>query len=960
MRKVCDSANFSRKKQGFVKLLKFPMSALLDLFTRYGNLPHNLVRNDLMFSNQSSFFLQTWRVRFLRDVVVPIITGGTEGQIHLFLSNFVSLIESEILLQIQSDIEFLRDIIACINDDDSTPPSGSASATPRRPASPSLSPQVSHQDGVLPSDATVDNRDSDAEMDKDAVETGKKSRGTMVALTSTKSEMQTAATLAHKMDTSLFDIIPTDFLPLEFVLSTDLQHDIHEDKGRNIFCPKFSLFSNCSDVYKKSDVRESNQVHDEGLKLVDNYTVSSGPATHSRRDALRFLVELFDLAKGQPASSREALYHTLFDPMSKMFPSLVKILSERNASAEDVQNVLTLLSYALTADKNLIRRQISDIVFSSKPIPEPAPRSEKASNTFSSSPSEEQDLLSLRPPSSDNSNHSETTMSLSQLEPLLRKSLGRIRSALMQLDDGASIRFADKVREYSSRINVYSALKIKIDQDRASYVTEEMLIEREQHFFSLLKLSNKSFLPLGEHGSVISLPNNCTSLMHLLVWRAVDDPCVQIQGKSIELLRNMMNMDGVASTLDEEDGMFRFQQFSRDFFSGPYKWMLFSFVHPELPQLKLMSPTFAMKCLPAVLKAQGIVLPDATIDKENYLEARQDARLTGFQSRQTPLVLTRFLSIEVIDRLAAGFSISPIPPFPGAKGVDVMPGSISADPLRNCTNTEKICFARNLYEALGMDVKMLRLVGSETLSTIHSRQVVSEFLIDAFIQFSDQSVIAARWTHGVESKLLRLLRYPQRTLVLTGIRLLKAFVNMDFSNFLTPKAFIERNLLSAYVATFLKTIAIPTGSAFDAGSMNSLSQPAGETVATGMELDAATSGRKKSAVENHSSVLAMLPNSTREAILARQRELGTDVQTGKRMLTAQDTNTLAISSDMESNQRMVTLRKKALFPHITLLGSAFLDFLKLLAKSPKRMIWNRFSKAYAPFLDLVSDLPFSH
>jgi len=81
--------------------------------------------------------------------------------------------------------------------------------------------------------------------------------------------------------------------------------------------------------------------------------------------------------------------------------------------------------------------------------------------------------------------------------------------------------------------------------------------------------------PYGEHGALLPTPDRFSSLLHLLLWRAVDDPEPSIQQAALDVFRVLANPDTFPSSHDRE----QFLQLVYESYTG---WLCAPFTLPAL------------------------------------------------------------------------------------------------------------------------------------------------------------------------------------------------------------------------------------------------------------------------------------------------------------------------------------------------------------------------------------------
>lgn len=224
-------------------------------------------------------------------------------------------------------------------------------------------------------------------------------------------------------------------------------------------------------------------------------------APHSPREAaLLFLGELSAIVRSLPPTTRAVYHRSLLE--RPLFPALEAVLGDRHASVREASAALELLA-GVTAFDGAHLRDFRDYCDKQKRLPEPAP--------LHPPPGVKPVPVGAFPPF------------LPPGTPTLPSDalLAHVRTTV--IDDGASIRLYEKLHALAA------------GGELGGLVTS---VEELPRF-------NEARQPYGEHGRLLPLggpkgDGRPLTMLHKLVWRAVDDPEPSIQSAALDLIRSLL------------------------------------------------------------------------------------------------------------------------------------------------------------------------------------------------------------------------------------------------------------------------------------------------------------------------------------------------------------------------------------------------------------------------------------
>lgn len=399
-------------------------------------------------------------------------------------------------------------------------------------------------------------------------------------------------------------------------------------------------------------------------------TDSAARPTRCRSDALAFLFELTAIAKTLQLPNKNAYFRTLLDVGAPFYALFEPVLGDRHATVREVSMALDIVHAFVMFDAASLR----DYCVKQRRHPPSPPDSVAAASRHSVSAAAAEAIAAAE------------------------AAAGAAPAAVPFVDDGASIRLYEKL-----------AANNLLPPESAPAAA------------ALLTSYNEVHRAGGEHGLLVHGVDRFASLLHRLVWRAVDDPEPSIQSSACDVLRVLLEVDGPLTATAEPDS------FVYGFYDHYLAWLVTPFLHPSLPALpEPAAPSATMRMLDTLLSAHG------SLEK----------------------VPSQTLKDQVVQRLAAGFDGS---------------------------------------------------VGRETPQSKASKAAIAE-LVCFCVQHHAYRMKYFALRANLVPRMLRLLRYREKHMVLLAVRLLRTIIGVkdEFYNRALVKAEVFAPLVAAFLANGLR------------------------------------------------------------------------------------------------------------------------------------------------------------
>lgn len=321
-----------------------------------------------------------------------------------------------------------------------------------------------------------------------------------------------------------------------------------------------------------------------------------------RCDALRFLSELVMMAKGKTAAQKSAFFRQLFDKLGPGSPYAVlePVLGDRHATVDEVTCAFELLRDFATFDLHSLRVYIAQ----KKNHPPAPPRRGSTTDAGSAAARSSTSIHTAVPSSHDSQstgagNSQKTSDSASS--PLAASDAASLQQAGASSSSSSSMSNQDPPPAVvepivADPIDDGHSIRLYEKLEALGLTVEGAPRPHGQHTREQLQQYNVTQRGVGEHGRLVDHPTSGTSstLMHKIVWRAVDDPDSGIQGLACDTVR--MVLEAEPGTLYGDAAM------SIDVVLNTYlPWLLTPFTHPDLPEPINHRPGAAMTALKAML-----------------------------------------------------------------------------------------------------------------------------------------------------------------------------------------------------------------------------------------------------------------------------------------------------------------------------------------------------------------------
>lgn len=278
--------------------------------------------------------------------------------------------------------------------------------------------------------------------------------------------------------------------------------------------------------------------------------------TRKRRDALLFIQELVNIGRSKAVTLRTAFFRSMNERLNPVFSLLEKVIGDRNATVEELLTTFDIMIAFATNDTISLR----EYALSQKRHP-PLPPRKLNNNTSAWS-------------GSMGTNNNPLSGSASLLGVVNdNSSLSAYSDYPVTIDDGLSIRLHEKL-------------------DNLGLLRQSDWKQR----IPKLKEYNVENRHLGEHGRLVENVNSVSSLLHKLVWRAVDDPDQGIQSTACDILRLILDFDPTM-TFGHSTAI------TEIFFQHYMPWLVIPFTHNDLLEPLNNDPKVPMENLKVLLSS---------------------------------------------------------------------------------------------------------------------------------------------------------------------------------------------------------------------------------------------------------------------------------------------------------------------------------------------------------------------
>lgn len=329
---------------------------------------------------------------------------------------------------------------------------------------------------------------------------------------------------------------------------------------------------------------------------------------------------------------------------------------------------------------------------------------------------------------------------------------------------------------------------------------------------------NERYRDAGEHGTLIQRVDRSSSLLHVLVWRTVDDPEPSVQAEAANALRALLyTVDGLPTSEREA--------FLTLFYEAAIGWLTLPFSLPTLPHLPVGDPDAAMAAL-AVAMRSAAAAPGARANE-----------LTGVHVLSAPLRRCMLAALQPAPQPLPPVSVlapaSPPPPVSPHGASSTLPPSgdaaaVAASPVCVGTGSSPPASAGEddgmvssqqptvpvpqqppapavFTPALPPGLERLSggssVIGAESAASKASKLAILD-LIGGFIE--RHGFRAKFWVLStvILPRIMRLTRYTEPHMVLAALRLLKAVIQQK-DDFLL-KALVTKHVFADVIAAYVR------------------------------------------------------------------------------------------------------------------------------------------------------------
>ena len=281
---------------------------------------------------------------------------------------------------------------------------------------------------------------------------------------------------------------------------------------------------------------------------------SQNSATKDRKDALLFMQELVNIGRTKQPSLRASFFRSLNERLNPVYGLLETIIGDRNATVLELATAFDIMITFATNDAVALR----EYVIAQKRHPPPPPR--RFSNVVTAA-------LSVSSSASSLENRTlYDTISTFDSDNKNGSNIINMKDTVI-IDDGISIRLHEKLSSLG-------------------------LLRNNNWINQISKLTeyNTEHRKIGEHGRLIENINTVSTLLHKLIWRAVDDPEPSIQNYACDVLRLILDFDP-NMTFGHSISVIEI------FFQHYMPWLVTPFTHADLPDPLNNDPKAPMESL---------------------------------------------------------------------------------------------------------------------------------------------------------------------------------------------------------------------------------------------------------------------------------------------------------------------------------------------------------------------------